>query len=257
MTPLILQRPALLFIVLILVLPLAAGLGASVLHRYFPLAEEARENYKIVQGATLTLLALLIGFTLSMAVSRYDQRKNLEEEEANAIGTQYLRAELLGGEAAAQTKALLARYLQARIQFYVVRDVGALDQINRDTGELQTQLWASVRDPAKAQPNPVTALAVAGMNDVINTQGYTQAAWINRIPVAAWALMIIIAIFSNLMQGYGAHGQVGRRVLLLILPITVTLSLTLIADIDSPRGGLIRVAPLNLMSLAQSMPANP
>ncbi|MEX3951557.1 hypothetical protein AB4Y40_27860 [Paraburkholderia sp. EG287B] len=257
MTPLILQRPALLFIVLILVLPLAAGLGASVLHRCFPLAEEARENYKIVQGATLTLLALLIGFTLSMAVSRYDQRKNLEEEEANAIGTQYLRADLLGGEAAARTKALLARYLQARIQFYVVRDAGALDQINRDTSELQTQLWASARDPAKAQPNPVMALVVAGMNDVINAQGYTQAAWINRIPVAAWALMIIIAIFSNLMQGYGAHGQVGRRVLLLILPITVTLSLTLIADIDSPRGGLIRVAPLNLMSLAQSMPANP
>ncbi|WP_321937242.1 hypothetical protein [Paraburkholderia sp. J8-2] len=257
MTPLILQRPALLFIVLILVLPLAAGLGSKVLHRCFPLAEEARENYKIVQGATLTLLALLIGFTLSMAVSRYDQRKNLEEDEANAIGTEYLRAELLGGEAAAQTKALLARYLQARIQFYVVHDAAALDQVNRNTGELQTQLWAIVRDAAKAQPNPVMALVVSGMNDVINSQGYTQAAWVNRIPVAAWALMIVIAIFSNLMQGYGASGQVGRRVLLLVLPITVTLSLTLIADIDSPRGGLIRVAPINLLSLAQSLPANP
>ncbi|MEM5316865.1 hypothetical protein [Paraburkholderia sp. JHI869] len=257
MTPLILQRPALLFVFLILVLPLAAALGASVLHRYFPLAEEARENYKIVQGATLTLLALLIGFTLSMAVSRYDQRKNLEEEEANAIGTEYLRADLLGGEAAAKTQALLARYLQARVQFYVVHEPGALDQINRNTSELQTQLWASVRDAAKAQPNPIMALVVGGMNDVINSQGYTQAAWINRIPVAAWALMIVIAIFSNLMQGYGAHGQVGRRVLLLVLPITVTLSLTLIADIDSPRGGLIRVAPLNLMSLAQSIPATP
>lgn len=257
MTPLILQRPALLFIVLIVVLPLAAGLGARVLNRHFPLAEEARESYNIVQGATLTLLALLIGFTLSMAVSRYDQRKNLEEEEANAIGTEYLRAELLGGDAAAQTKALLARYLQARIQFYVVHDAARLDEINRNTGEIQTQLWANVRDAAKAQPNPVMALVVGGMNDVINAQGYTQAAWINRIPVAAWLLMIVIAIFTNLMQGYGAHAQVGRRVLLLVLPITVTLSLTLIADIDSPRGGLIRVAPLNLMSLARSIPANP
>ncbi len=114
-----------------------------------------------------------------------------------------------------------------------------------------------MRDAAKAQPNPVMALVVGGMNDVINAQGYTQAAWINRIPVAAWLLMIVIAIFTNLMQGYGAHAQVGRRVLLLVLPITVTLSLTLIADIDSPRGGLIRVAPLNLMSLARSIPANP
>jgi hypothetical protein len=256
MTPL-LHHPAFLFLVLLIVLPLGAVLGATVMHRYSPLADEARENYKIVQGATLTLLALLIGFTLSMAVSRYDQRKNLEEEDANAIGTEYLRADLIGGESAAQTKALLARYTQTRIQFYKTRDASELDQINRTTNDLQAQLWAQVRDAAKAQPNPVTALVVAGMNDVINSQGYTQAAWINRIPISAWGLMIIIAFFGNLMQGYGAEGKNGRRILLLVLPITVTLSLTLIADIDSPRGGLIRVAPLNLMSLAQSLPATP
>jgi hypothetical protein len=256
MTPLI-HHPVILFVLLLVVLPLAAALGATVLHRHMPLAAEARENYKIVQGATLTLLALLIGFTLSMAVSRYDQRKNLEEEEANAIGTEYLRADLIGGEGAARTKALLARYVEARIEFYKTRNAEELDQINRHTSDLQAQLWAQVRDAAKAQPNPITALVVGGMNDVINSQGYTQAAWINRIPISAWALMIIIAAISNLMQGYGAQGKNGRRVLLLVLPITVTLSLTLIADIDSPRGGFIRVAPLNLISLAQSLPANP
>jgi hypothetical protein len=103
-----------------------------------------------------------------------------------------------------------------------------------------------------AQPNPITALAVASMNDVLNTQGYTQAAWINRIPISAWVLMIMIAFFGNLLQGYGARGKTGRRVLLLVLPITISLSLSLIADIDSPRSGLIRVAPLNLISLQQS-----
>jgi hypothetical protein len=256
MTPLI-HHPAFLFLTLLILLPLGAALGATVLHRFSPLAEEARENYKIVQGATLTLLALLIGFTLSMAVNRYDQRKNLEEEEANAIGTEYLRADLIGGEGAARTKALLARYVQARIEFYKTRNADELDHINRTTSDLQTQLWAEVRDAAKAQPNPISALVVGGMNDVINSQGYTQAAWINRIPISAWGLMIIIAFFSNLMQGYGAQGKNGKRVLLLVLPITVTLSLTLISDIDSPRGGLIRVAPLNLISLAQSLPANP
>ena len=255
MTPLI-HHPAFLFVLLLVLLPLAATLGATVLHTRVPLADEARENYKIVQGATLTLLALLIGFTLSMAVGRYDQRKNLEEEEANAIGTEYLRADLIGGEGAAQTRALLARYVQARIQFYKTRNADELEQINRATGDLQTQLWAQVRDAAKAQPNPITALVVAGMNDVINSQGYTQAAWINRIPVSAWALMIIIAFFSNLMQGYGVHGATGRRVLLFVLPITVSLSLSLIADIDSPRGGLIRVVPQNLISLQQSLPSS-
>ncbi|WP_322047701.1 hypothetical protein [Paraburkholderia sp. J67] len=252
MTQLI-QHPLVLFFILIICLPIAAALGAVVLHKRAPLSEKARENYNVVQGATLTLLALLIGFTLSMAVSRYDQRKNYEEEEANAIGTEYLRADLIGANAA-KTKALLARYLEARIEYYQTRDQATLDANNRTTSALQAQLWDSAREAAAAQPNPVTALAVAGMNDVLNTQGYTQAAWINRIPVAVWVLMIVIAFFSNLMQGYGARGDSGRRVLMFVLPITVSLSLTLIADIDSPRAGLIRVAPLNLLSLQQSIP---
>jgi hypothetical protein len=251
--PQFIQHPAFLFVTLIVLLPLAAGLGAVVLHGRFPLSEEARENYNVVQGATLTLLALLIGFTLSMAVGRYDQRKNYEEEEANAIGTEYLRADLIGGAGSAQVKTLLARYLEARIEYYKTRDAATLANNNRVTADLQTQLWGAVREAAAAQPNPVTALVVAGMNDVLNTQGYTQAAWINRIPVAAWVLMSIIAFFSNVMQGYGARGNTGRRVLMLVLPITVSLSLTLIADIDSPRGGFIRVAPLNLISLQRSL----
>jgi hypothetical protein len=246
------HRPAYLFIVLIVLMSVAASLGTLVLHRVIPLSDEARENFNVVQGSTLTLLALLIGFTLSMAVNRYDQRKNYEEEEANAIGTSYVRADLLGAEGAAKVKALLVQYVELRIEYYKTRDQGELGVINRGTAGLEGRLWAAVRDPAMAQPNPITALAVASMNDVLNTQGYTQAAWINRIPISAWVLMIMIAFFGNLLQGYGARGKTGRRVLLLVLPITISLSLSLIADIDSPRSGLIRVAPLNLISLQQS-----
>lgn len=249
------DHPAYLFVSLIVLLSVAAALGALVLHRLVPLNDEARDNYNVVQGATLTLLALLIGFTLSMAVNRYDQRKNYEEEEANAIGTEYVRADLIGG-GAGKVKALLAQYLELRIEYYETRDHSKLDALNRKTADLQAGLWAGVRDAAAAQPNPVTALVVAGMNDVLNTQGYTQAAWLNRIPVSAWALMMVIAFFSNLMQGYGVRGTTGRRVLLFVLPITVSLSLSLIADIDSPRGGLIRVAPQNLLLVQQSMPSN-
>lgn len=252
MTQLI-HHPAWLFIVLIVLLSIAAMLGAVVLQRAVPLSDDARDNYNVIQGATLTLLALLIGFTLSMAVSRYDQRKNYEEEEANAIGTEYVRADLLGVPGAAQAKALLTPYLQLRIEFYKTRDGRELTVINNKKTALQDQLWATVRVAAETRPTPITALAVSGMNDVLNTQGYTQAAWLNRIPVSAWALMIVIAFFSNLMQGYGARGVPGRRVLLFVLPITVSLSLSLIADIDSPRGGLIRVVPQNLLSLQQSI----
>ena len=111
--------------------------------------------------------------------------------------------------------------------------------------------WSKV--PALAQPNPVVALAVAGMNDVLNAQGYTQAAWWNRIPHAAWWLMGAIAICCNLLIGYGARNARTESRLLLVLPLVAALSFMLIADIDSPRGGVIRVSPQNLHSLAASV----
>jgi hypothetical protein len=88
---------------------------------------------------------------------------------------------------------------------------------------------------------------------VLNAQGYTQAAWWNRIPPAAWLLMIIIAVCSNILIGYGAHRTKARRLLLFVLPLVVSISFFLIADIDSPRGGVIHVLPQNLKSLAESM----
>lgn len=251
------HHPVYLFVALIALLSSGAAAGTLVMQRVFPLSDDARDNYNVVQGATLTLLALLIGFTLSMAVNRYDQRKNYEEEEANAIGTEYVRADLISEADAPKIKALLAQYLQLRIDYYKTRDAHELETINNQTTDLQAQLWKSVRAAAQARPTPITALAVSGMNDVLNTQGYTQAAWLNRIPVSAWGLMMAIAFFSNLMQGYGARGTTGRRVLMFVLPVTVALSLSLIADIDSPRGGLIRVVPVNLISLQQSLASMP
>jgi hypothetical protein len=106
-----------------------------------------------------------------------------------------------------------------------------------------------------AQPTPVNALVAAGMNDVLNSQGYTQAAWWNRIPPTAWVLMAAIAICCNLLVGYGSHRTKVQGPLFLVLPLLLSISLLLIADIDSPRGGLIRVTPQNLLSLADSLHA--
>ena len=215
------------------------------------LPEDSREDFGVLLAASLTLLGLIIGFSFSMATGRYDQRKNLEEEEANAIGTEYLRADLLPPSDASQIRALLRQYTDLRLQFYRTRWRSQLRPINDQTSALQNQLWAAVSGPASAQPTPVRALAVSGMNDVINSQGYTQAAWWNRIPHAAWGLMAFIAIFCNLLFGYGAHRKDVR--VFIVLPIVVSISFLLIADIDSPRGGLIHVRPLNLESLSNSL----
>jgi hypothetical protein len=191
-----------------------------------------------------------------MAISRYDQRKNLEEAEANAIGTEFLRADVLPPADAAKVRALLKSYLDERVLFYNSRDRAQVNQVNAATSQLQNDLWVAVRGPAQAQPNPISALAVWGMNDVLNSQGYTQAAWWNRIPAAAWVLMGAISICSNILIGFYAYHLRGKGLLALVLPLVLSISFLLISDIDSPRGGIIRVRPQNLLSLAQSLPAN-
>jgi len=181
----LMNLPRLVFVVSLILLWLSALIGATFAKRFRPLKEDEREDFGVVEAAILTLLGLLIGFTFSMAISRYDQRKNYEEEEANAIGTEYLRAELLPAADAAKVHDLLKKYLEQRILFYEVRDRAQLEQINATTTRLQTELWSSVREPVAAQPTPVAAIVASGMNDVLNTQGYTQTAWWNRIPTAA------------------------------------------------------------------------
>jgi ABC-type uncharacterized transport system fused permease/ATPase subunit len=247
-------HPIIFFVVSLLVMTLAAWIGFAFLRRGKPLDDEIREDFGVVQSASLTLLALVIGFSLSMAVGRYDQRKNYEEEEANAIGTEYLRADLLPASEAAAVRSLLPQYLEQRIRFYQQHAPEELAEIDTTTTRLEGDLWSAVKRSAAAQPNPVTALAVAGMNDVINTQGYTQAAWWNRMPLAAWSLMIVIGIFCNLLVGYGTRSVKLKMHFLLIMPLIVSLSFMLIADIDSPRSGIIRVAPQNLISVGQSFP---
>jgi hypothetical protein len=187
-----------------------------------------------------------------MATSRYDLRKNYEEAEANAIGTEYLRADFLPEADAARTRVLLKQYLAQRVLFYGNRDRAQLTQINTQTSALQGQLWASVRAVGN-QPNPINALVVAGMNDVLNSQGYTQAAWWNRIPRAAWTLMILIAVLCNLMLGYAVRHLKSSLGLLSVLPVVVAIAFYLIADIDSPRAGFIHIRPQNLLALSDSL----
>jgi len=249
--------PLLVFVLSLFVLWLSAWSGASFLRKRRTLKDDVREEFGVVLAATLTLLGLLIGFSFSMATSRYDQRKNYEEAEANAIGTEYLRADLLPAADAAKVRALLVNYLDQRVLFYTTGDEQQIRQINARTAQLQTELWSAVAVPAAAQPSPLSALAVAGMNDVLNSQGYTQAAWWNRIPTAAWVLMMAIAICCNMLLGYGARSSSRRSGgLLKVLPLVVSISFFLIADIDSPRNGVIRVHPENLDSLVVSLRAH-
>jgi hypothetical protein len=247
----LLNCPPRVFAVSLISLLLAARAGRYVETRWSALTGEEKEQFKTVVAATLTLLGLLIGFSFSMALTRYDQRKDYEEAEANAIGTAYLRAGLLPPADADHVKGLLKKYTDLRIRFYEERREDNVAGIDDDTLHVQNELWSVVEPVAALQPTAVMALAVAGMNDVLNTQGSTQAAWWNRIPTTAWQLMAAIAIACCALVGYSGHKTRGST--LLILPIVLSTAFFLIAEIDSPRHGLIRVLPQNLISVAHDM----
>lgn len=246
--PLLLLLPVSFFL-----MAAASWCGAWAAARSPTDAVDARDDYGVVLAATLTLLGLIIGFTFSMAVSRYDQRKNLEEEEANAIGTEYLRVDLLPPAVADRARALLRDYTRERILFYTTRETAAREEIVARTAKLQADLWAVVRDPAQTQRDPVSVMIMTGMNDVINSQGYSQAAWWNRIPLAAWILMAAIAVCANFMVGRNAKHPKHELKLLLVLPLLVSVAFFLIADIDAPHSGVIRVVPQNLNALLPTL----
>lgn len=244
--------PEVVLVLSFLILLSAAEVGHAFRKKAKPLNQEEREDFNVVLGAVLTLLGLLIGFSFSMAINRYDQRKDYEEAEANAIGSEYVRADLLPASDGARVRELLKKYIDERVLFYTTRDDSELAQINARTLALQNDLWSAVR-PAAAQSSLAPVLAIAGMNDVLNSEGFTQAAWWNRIPISAWALMALIAIVCNLLIGYEARRRDWR--IFLIVPVAVSIAFFLICDIDSPHAGTIRVAPYNLLRLAQSLRA--
>ena len=248
-----LDYPVFVLLVSALVFWISARIGGRIHARRGDMGKDRHEDFTFVLGGTLTLLGLIIGFTFSMTINRYDQRKNLEEEEANAIGTEYLRADLLPPADATRVRSLLRLYLDQRILWYRSRSNAKLRQIDIETARLQAEMWSVVAPPAIEKPTTVAALVVAGMNDVLNSQGYTQASWWNRIPVGAWTLLVVISIFCNILVGYVAHERSGF--LFWILPIAISISLFLIADIDSPRRGIIRTHPQNIENLAASLPS--
>ncbi|BDT78701.1 hypothetical protein [Polynucleobacter yangtzensis] len=188
-----------------------------------------------------------------MAIDRHDQREIFEEGEANAIGTEYLRADLLPPKASAATKDLLIQYIDQRILFYSKQSPEKIQEIRSKTDQLQMALWNEILPVVRAHDTPAIALVTSGMNDVLNAQGYVQAAWWNRIPYTAWTLMAAIALCANLLVGFGARNFQKNTALFMIFPFVVSVSFFLIADIDSPRSGVIRIEARNLVALKNNL----
>src|SRR5215471_10933819 len=131
------DNPFVIFLLAFVLQVIAAFAGDFFRKRSQRFKDGERHDFDTIRVATLTLLALIIGFTFSMSVTRYDLRKTLEEAEANAIGTEYLRTDLLPGDLGTRARELLRKYLDLRIAFYQERDAQLSREIDRQTATLQ------------------------------------------------------------------------------------------------------------------------
>jgi hypothetical protein len=216
------------------------------------LDDAARAQASSLQGAIVGMLALLLAFTLSMAISRYETRRQLVLVEANAIGTTYLRAKLLPEPYATEAANLLRQYVANRIGFFSAGiDRARLEADNAEAAQLQAQLWAIAR-AASAQDNRAipTGLFVESLNETIDLQSTRLAAFQNRVPETVIWLLAGVAVATAGVVGYN-NGLGNRRHAFgaITLIVLITIIIWVIIDIDRPRRGLIQVSQQSMISL--------
>lgn len=241
----------LLFTITFVLLIISAYTGKFIFKRKNAHEDAEDDEARIILGAILSLLGLLIGFVLSISINGYNNRQQTEENEAIAIGSAYQRAQILNSSDREQAIHLLQQYLDARIEFFKSGISDENNQWRRVSLDKQAELWEIGVKEANKSPNPVIASVLTAFSDLYLSQQKTMASWRHQIPNAAWFLLIFFAISANMLIGFNIRGTKGKNWLILILPSLTTLALFMIAEIDIPGEGVIHVTPNDLISLQE------
>jgi hypothetical protein len=216
--------------------------------------DKTKSQISVIEAAILGVLALLLGFTMSMAVSRYEVRRQLVLDEANAIGTSRLRAELLPAPEGPEIGSLLREYIDVRVQYGTAgNDLARLDSLYAQTVRLQNEFWARAVACAEKDPNPVRAgLLLQSLNQAIDLGSARRMAFQNPVPESVIYVNGIVALLAATLVGY-AFGLNGRREVfsMCVLALAITLVLAVIFDLDRPRSSLIRVSQQPMIDLQQ------
>jgi len=208
-----------------------------------------------IQGAVLGLLGLLLGFSFAMAIGRHETRRQLVIEEANSIGTTWLRADLLPEIQRGEAKTLLRRYAETRLEAHeTLKRDGDPAGILREISDLHTRLWANAVAACRQAPSPLLAPYLTTLNQTIELHASRIAALRNHVPLAVWFLLSVVACCGAWISGYGS-GLLGKRFLfdLYVFPILIGVVMATIADIDQPRQGIISVSQEPLLQQLSSM----
>ena len=223
------------------------------------LDDDSKAHINATQASTLGILALLLAFTFSLSLQRFDTRSDARVDEANAIGTAYLRAQMLPAPLRDETRALLRDYVDVRVE------AGHVSIINDDewaslmakAGSLQNSLWDQARRAAEANPNPVPAgMFVQATNDLIDSFGRRDAAINRHVPEVVLFLLLGTFLITCAIVGFSG-GVVGRRPPLVsfAMVVLIVVLVFVILDLDRPIRGLIVVSEKNLLDLQASMKA--
>lgn len=244
-TPLWLLRPILLILFM-----LCCFLGARLRTR-FASARDDHSPDSYILSAVLGLLGLMIAFTFSMALSRYDDRREMVISEANAIGTTWLRAGLIEGDAGKALQNSIAAYAKLRSHLPVA---GETDAVERHTSEVQRKLWDQMQRSLGATPPPISTTLINAMNEMFDIAATRKAEREAQIPVLVVDVVLLYALLSAGIVGYvlGASEPKHRGVTF-ILFVLLTLSLSLILDLDRPWRGGITISQQPMIDLVEGI----
>jgi hypothetical protein len=222
--------------------------------------DSAKQHIGAVQALLFGLVALILAFTLSLALQRFDSRSEAVVDEANAIGTTYLRALLLPSSVRADVRKALREYVDLRVEdgARTLADQAARAAGQADAARAHNRLWAYAEQAAAEDPNPVTTgLFIQSLNDLIDAYGKRDAELARSVPETIVLILLGAFLVATAILGY-ASGVTGHRPSLVayILVAMIVVVVFIIIDLDRPRRGLIRVSQASLTDLQAAMSAD-
>lgn len=239
---------------------LTAGVVVSAIETGFRLGrrrrvravDEKEASIGSIVGAMLGLLAFLLAFTFGLAASRFDDRRHGVLDEANSIGTTWLRAAMLPEPQQSDARRLLRDYVDVRLEG---ADPATIEKSIARSEAIHEQLWSIAVSASGQNPTPITALFVQSLNETIDLHAKRlMMALHSRIPSTIWISLFVVTFLSMGVVGY-FEGITSRTRSPVAIPLILTFStvITLIADLDRPGQGLLRVGQQSMQDLRDSL----
>jgi hypothetical protein len=253
----LLNEPWLLGLVLAIALAAAIELGrrtAALTHIHDD--TNRKEQMVAIRDGLFVLVSLLLGFTLALAVPRYNERRTLLVEESISIGTTYLRASMLPQPYRDKDRELLRRYVDARLDLVSAGlDEARFNEAANRSRHIQAQLWADVAAVAQTDRTAIMATYLNSLNETIDLHDKRIAALENRIPVSIWSLILSVSMIAIFCRGLTLTHRFWLT--LVLAPVTIAIVVALVADLDSPSTGLIRLDQRAMQRLKAELSSEP